>query len=215
MMAAWIPPAPPTAILPRTPQPQRPQPQPRLKPRATDEPKPSSSIPTIAPVQPAPEPPPAFDAAAFVPPPPAIAPPAEQNVSLLFVGIEDGEWLRWLEERHGFVAFTTRRDTVIEQVYSVTGELMPLSAVPLAEAWSLEVDQPERVAALATLLTRERQHAPDGGGRIRAFALFPASFRNEVAAAVHHAGVTGGSVFISFEAGELKVVSASLSESKK
>jgi hypothetical protein len=170
--------------------------------------------PLIEPAPPAPAAP-AFDAAAFAPPPPAIQAPSESNVWLRFVGIEDGQWLRWLAERHGFVAFTTRRDTVIEHAYSVSGELVPLSAVPFADAWSLEVDQPERVAALAGMVLRERERAADADSRIRVFALFPASFRDEVTAAVRQAGVTGESVLVSFSASDLKVVTASLSESKK
>ena len=107
---------------------------------------------------------------------------------MLFVGIENGEWLRWLAERHGFIGFTTHRDDVVEHVYSVSGE--PLSAVALAEMWALELNQPERA------------------GRIRIFALFPASFRDEVAAAIHRAGGTGGTFRVSFSSNELHVAAS-------
>ena len=127
---------------------------------------------------------------------------------MLFVGIENGEWLRWLAERRGFIGFTTHRDDVVEHVYSVSGEPLSTSAVTLAEMWALELNQPERVAAIADMLARERQRVDDAAGRIRIFALFPASFRDEVAAAIHRAGGTGGTFRVSFSSNELHVAVA-------
>jgi hypothetical protein len=160
-----------------------------------------------------PEPPPApFDPLAFSPPPsaaPAPAPtPTDDNLSVLFVGIENGEWLRWLSERHGAIGFTTRRDDVIERVYSVAGELLPTSSAAVADLWALEINQPEHVAAIAEMLGRERARADDADGRIRVFALFPASFRDEVTAAIHRAGGAGGVFLVSFSGNDLQVAAS-------
>ena len=146
-----------------------------------------------------------FDAVAFSRPPSPSPAPSDENLSVLFVGIENGEWLRWLAERHGFVGFTTRRDDVIEHVYSVSGDLQSTSSVALADLWALELNQPEHVAAIADMLARERERANDFNGRIRVFALFPVSFRDEVAAAIHRAGGTGGVFLVSFSGNELQV----------
>jgi hypothetical protein len=150
--------------------------------------------------------PPRSDAAAFTPPPSAFQPPAEEKVSLIFVGIEDGEWFRWLAARRGVVGFTSRRDAVIEHVYSAGGESLPVSAVSLADTWALEIDQPERVAAIAGMLAHERDHVGDVSARIRAFALFPSSFQDEVADAVRRTGATSGTLLVSFAGNELRIV---------
>jgi hypothetical protein len=160
--------------------------------------------PAVEAVQPKVDPP-RFDAATFTPPPSAFQPPAEEKVSLVFVGIEDGEWFRWLAARHGALGFTSRPDAVIEHVYSTAGESLPVSAVSLADAWALEIDQPERVAAITGMLAREREHAGDVSTRIRAFALFPSSFRDEVADAIRRAGGTTGTFLVSFAGNELRV----------
>ena len=156
-----------------------------------------------------PEPQPvAFDAVAFSRPPSPFPMPSDENISVLFVGIENGEWLRWLAERQGFVGFTTRRDDVIEHVYSVSGDLQSTSSVALAHLWALELNQPEHVLAIADMLARERERANDFDGRIRVFALFPASFRDEVAAAIHRTGGTGGMFLVSFSGNELQVAAS-------
>jgi len=149
--------------------------------------------------------PPRSDAAAFTPPPSAFQPPAEEKVSLIFVGIEDGEWFRWLAARRGVVGFTSRRDAVIEHKYSAGGESLPVSAVSLADAWALEIDQPERVTAIAGMLARERDHVGDVSAPIRAFALFPSSFRDEVEDAIRRTGATSGTFLVSFASDELHI----------
>jgi hypothetical protein len=162
---------------------------------------------TIASASPEPQPVSLEALALFRPPDPSPV-PSDENFSVLFVGIENGEWLRWLAERHGFIGFTTHRDDVIEHVYSVSGEPLSTSAVTLADVWALELSQPERVAAIADMLTRERERADDSNSRIRSFALFPASFRDEVAAAIRRAGATGGTFRVSFSGSELHVAAS-------
>jgi hypothetical protein len=145
------------------------------------------------------------DALALFRPPPPVPAPSDENVSVLFVGVENGEWLRWLTERHGFIGFTTRRDDVVEHVYSVSGDLLSTSSVTPADWWALEINLPDRVPAIADMLARERERAGDSNSRIRIFALFPASFRDEVTSAIHRTGGTGGVFLVSFSGDELHV----------
>src|SRR4029077_16065310 len=53
-------------------------------------------------IAPKPEPQPvSLDALAAFRPPAPVPVPSDGNVSVLFVGVENGEWLRWLAARHG------------------------------------------------------------------------------------------------------------------
>jgi hypothetical protein len=55
------------------------------------------------------------------------------------------------------------------------------------------------------MLSHERERGTDANARIRAFALFPSSFRDEVADAIRRAGATSGTFLVSFARDELRV----------
>ena len=129
------------------------------------------------------------------------------DLSVRFVKIEDGQWLEWLHARGGLVGLTSRRDGRIESLYSAAGEPVLRTGWAPGEYWPLEIDHPNRIAALQVTLKRAYYRS---GGRNRpwrrVFALFPHSFRREVLAAIRASGAAADAFLVSFMPAGLHVV---------